>query len=129
MTSWPDALAPFRARPERSVLVFDYDGTLSPIVEVPEAAVPAPGAVELLDELISRYGTVAVVSGRSVDFLADRLPAGLVLSGIYGLESRRDGVRVDHPSAGRGGRWSTTSPASPSSAAPTACGSSARVCR
>lgn len=90
----------FRHDPAHSVLIFDYDGTLSPIVEDPAAARPADGAVELLATLAQRYRTVAVVSGRSVDFLVDNLPQGLVLSGIYGLERLEHGARVDHPSAG-----------------------------
>ena len=100
MDDWPEALEPFRQAPDRSVLIFDYDGTLSPIVTDPSAARPADGAAELLGALAERYRTVAVVSGRSVDFLAEQLPGGLVLSGIYGLERIERGRRADHPSAG-----------------------------
>src|SRR5690606_38112948 len=45
----------------------DYDGTLSPIVDDPEAARPAPGAVAALtaiSELADTYA--AVVSGRAL---------------------------------------------------------------
>jgi len=89
------AVAPLRADPGGSVLLFDFDGTLSPIVDDPDAAGPAPGVVGLLEELTARYRTVGAVSGRPVDFLAARLPSSLVLSGLYGLESVVDGVRAD----------------------------------
>lgn len=91
------AVAPLRADPASSVLLFDFDGTLSPIVDDPEAAAPVPGVVELLVELSGRYRTVGAVSGRPVAFLADRLPPSLVLSGLYGLESVVDGVRAVRP--------------------------------
>lgn len=89
------AVAPLRADPGRSALLFDFDGTLSPIVDDPDAAGPAAGVVGLLEELAGRYRTVGAVSGRPVAFLAARLPSSLVLSGLYGLESVVDGVRAD----------------------------------
>jgi trehalose 6-phosphate phosphatase len=42
---------------------------------------------------------VAVVSGRPVAYLAGQLPEELTLVGLYGLEQRRDGVRVEHAGA------------------------------
>ncbi|HET6949536.1 MAG TPA: trehalose-phosphatase [Acidimicrobiales bacterium] len=100
MTSPPDLLAPFRARPERAAVVTDFDGTLSPIVDDPAAARPVAGAAEALGALVGSYGLVAVMSGRPVEFLVGRLPGGVVLSGLYGLEVVRDGVRTDHAGAG-----------------------------
>src|SRR5690606_19923305 len=58
------------------------------------------GAVAALDALAGRFGLVAVMSGRPVDFLAPLLPDHVVLSGLYGLEVVRDGQRSDHPGAG-----------------------------
>jgi trehalose 6-phosphate phosphatase len=95
-----DPLAPLRARPAEAAVVLDFDGTLSPIVDVPAEARPAPGAVEALAALVGHLGLVAVMSGRPVDFLAPQLPPGVVLSGLYGLEVARDGRRTDHPGAG-----------------------------
>lgn len=94
-----EALAPFLADPGGAALLVDFDGTLAAIVEDPAAARPLPGAVALLEALARRYGLVAVVSGRPVDFLAQHLPPGLALSGLYGLEWRRDGERGEHPEA------------------------------
>ena len=96
-----DVVARLRADPERTALLFDFDGTLSPVVDDPAAARPAPGAAEALDALAARYRTVAVVSGRPVSYLAAHLPPSLALSGLYGLESMVDGVERDHPEAER----------------------------
>jgi trehalose 6-phosphate phosphatase len=95
-----DALAPFLERPDEAAVVLDFDGTLSPIVDVPADARPVEGAFETLVALSARFALVAVVSGRPVEFLSPLLPDGLVLSGLYGLEVVRDGTRVDHPGAG-----------------------------
>jgi trehalose 6-phosphate phosphatase len=82
------------------VIATDFDGTLSPIVDDPADAHLVAGAAEVLAGLSARIGELAVVSGRSVSFLASCVPEGLTLVGLYGLESLRDGERVDHPTAG-----------------------------
>ena len=97
MTDDIDVLAPFVEHPADAAVVVDFDGTLSPIVDVPAEARPADGAVDALADLTARFGLVAVMSGRPVDFLRPLLPAGVVLSGLYGLEVVRDGLRVDLP--------------------------------
>jgi trehalose 6-phosphate phosphatase len=81
-------------------VLFDYDGTLSPIVDDPAAARPLDGVVEALDRLSRSYALVGVLSGRPVEFLQPLLPRGLVLCGLYGLEVVRNGTRADHPFAG-----------------------------
>jgi trehalose 6-phosphate phosphatase len=95
-----DPLAPFVERPAVAAVVLDFDGTLSPIVDVAADARPVDGAIDLLDHLARRLGLVAVMSGRPVDFLRPLLPPNVVLSGLYGLEVVRDGVRHDLPGAG-----------------------------
>ena len=95
-----DPLAAFIERPAESAVVLDFDGTLSPIVDIAAEARPVEGAVEVLDHLTQRLGLVAVMSGRPVDFLLPLLPPSVVLSGLYGLEVVRDGVRSDLPGAG-----------------------------
>lgn len=58
----------------------------------PADARPGPGVVDALVVLTARYRTVTVISGRPVAFLADHLPPGIDLSGLYGLERRVGGV-------------------------------------
>ncbi len=93
-------LAPFLARPGEAAVVVDFDGTLAPIVEDPASARPAPGAADALAALAGRYGLVAVMSGRPVAFLRPLLPPEIVISGLYGLETVRDGGVADHAEAG-----------------------------
>ena len=100
----------FRDRPDRAGVLVDFDGTLSSIVVDAAEARPAPGSVEVLYRLADRYRLVAVVSGRPVSFLVDRLgsdgkPGPLVLSGLYGLErATADGGVVV---TGGADRWRT----------------------
>jgi trehalose 6-phosphate phosphatase len=93
-------LEPVIGRPSHSGVFFDFDGTLSPIVDDPAAARPYSGVPEALAALVGRYGVVGVLSGRPVAFLQPLLPAGMVISGLYGLEVVRKGSRLDHPFAG-----------------------------
>jgi trehalose 6-phosphate phosphatase len=90
-------LAPLRAAPDRTAVLLDFDGTVSPIVSDPEQARPLEGVPELLGRLAEQYAVVAVISGRPVSFLQRWLPRSVLLSGIYGLEVVRDGVREDRP--------------------------------
>jgi trehalose 6-phosphate phosphatase len=86
--------------PTRTAIVADFDGSLAPIVADPAAAVALPAALSALEELVSHFGTVAVVSGRPAAFLAERLPVdGLTLVGQYGLERFVGGTVVVDPSA------------------------------
>lgn len=90
------------AEPEKAGLFTDFDGTLSPIVDVPADARPIGDAPDVLGELASTFGQVAVLSGRQVDFLEEFFPASVTISGLYGLERLEGGERHDHP---QGGSW------------------------
>jgi trehalose 6-phosphate phosphatase len=57
------------------------------------------GALEVLTDLATTFGTVAVISGRPVSFLASSLPATIQLHGHYGLERVVAGERSDHEAA------------------------------
>lgn len=97
----PPLFEPFVAEPAAAGVFTDFDGTLSPIVDEPDAALPLDGVVEALDDLAGRVGRVAVISGRPVEFLQRHFATSPVtLSGLYGLQSVVAGERRDDPSAG-----------------------------
>ena len=97
----PGVFAPFVADPATAGVFTDFDGTLAPIVDVPDGAVPLPGVREVLDDLSERVASVGVVSGRPVGFLQRWLDGPrVVLSGLYGLETAIGGERLDHPRIG-----------------------------
>ena len=91
-------LRPLLEAPPRSAVLSDFDGTLSAIVDDPEQAVAFPGTVDVLARLATRFGAVAVVSGRPAAFLRRALAGAgpaVRLFGVYGFERVEDGqVRV-----------------------------------
>jgi trehalose 6-phosphate phosphatase len=74
----------------RRVWVFDFDGTLSPLVPDRNAAQLHPASRALLKDLAGGSGNrVAVLSSRSLEDLASRVPVpNLFLGGGSGLEWR-----------------------------------------
>jgi trehalose 6-phosphate phosphatase len=91
-------VAALSERPAETVVLLDFDGSISPIVATPDLAVPLPDAPAVLEALVARLGRVAVVSGRPVAFLAEHLPVrGLQFVGLYGIERLVDGVRSVDP--------------------------------
>jgi trehalose 6-phosphate phosphatase len=94
-----DPFEPFLGDPANAGVFTDYDGTLSPIVTDPSAAVPLDGAADVLHRLATRFGIVGVVSGRPLDYLIEQLGEGLWLSGLYGLETLEGGKRIEAPQA------------------------------
>jgi len=85
------------------LLLFDYDGTLAPLVPHPRLAVLPPATRRLLDRLSRRPGVrVGIISGRMLDELRQvvGLPA-LYLGGTSGLEIDLHGVRITDPRARR----------------------------
>jgi trehalose 6-phosphate phosphatase len=85
------------ARAQEVALCLDFDGTLSPVVDDPQAARPLEGVVELLEPLARRYAAVALISGRPAPYLAEHVAApGVRYLGLYGLQEMYEGqVRVD----------------------------------
>lgn len=95
-----DLLDLLAGEPARSGLVLDFDGTLAPIVEDPEASQLPSGLGSVLADLAAGLGVVAVVSGRPASFLGARVDVpGIRLLGVYGLEEWRDGEAVVRPEA------------------------------
>lgn len=73
---------------DRIILLSDFDGTLSPIVDRPEQAYISESTRLLLQTLTERPGTsVAIVSGRSLTDLKERVGLeNLTYAGNHGLE-------------------------------------------
>jgi trehalose 6-phosphate phosphatase len=85
------------ARAQEVALCLDFDGTLSPVVDDPQAARPLQGVVELLGPLASRFAAVAIISGRPAAYLGEHVGAsGVRYLGLYGLQEMHEGqVHVD----------------------------------
>ena len=97
---WPSVSARL-SRADRVLLLFDYDGTLTPIVRRPGDAV-LPGEVRrLLGSLAAnpRYIT-GIVSGRSLEDLATLADIpNLIHAGNHGMEISGRGIEFVHPGA------------------------------
>jgi trehalose 6-phosphate phosphatase len=99
------------AEPSRAGLFLDFDGVLAPIVERPDDAYPPPEAREELEQLVRRYGLVAVVSGRAADDVRRRVGVGgVVFVGSHGLEldSRAELWRTRIDAFADGAGWEDT---------------------
>jgi trehalose 6-phosphate phosphatase len=100
MTAQAGALAALAADPVRSGLVFDFDGVLAPIVADPTTSAMPDRVAASLRRLAGGLGLVAVISGRPVGFLEERVPVpGIPLLGSYGMEHSLDGARQIEPEA------------------------------
>jgi len=95
MTARLTAMEALAAQPAASALICDFDGVLTPIVADPTtSAMPAQTSVAL-DRLARHLGLVAVVSGRPLAFLQERIAVpGISLLGSYGIEQLHDGEPV-----------------------------------
>ncbi|MGH8892204.1 MAG: trehalose-phosphatase [Actinomycetes bacterium] len=95
-----EGLAAVLAGPERALVGLDFDGTLSPIVPVPDQARAHPAIPPVLQRLADLGVHIAVVTGRpaatAVDYGGLAGVRGLTVLGHYGLERWRDG-RVTAP--------------------------------
>jgi len=85
MSALPDAMTALSTLSHPAVF-FDFDGTLSEIVDDPDAARPVPGAVDALAALATRC-PVAVLSGRDLADVRARLGLdGIWYAGSHGFE-------------------------------------------
>ncbi|HUA29507.1 MAG TPA: trehalose-phosphatase [Streptosporangiaceae bacterium] len=94
-------LAALLRTPPEALVAVDYDGTLSPIVSDPAAAVPHPGAIAALRDVSARAGTVAVITGRpalaAVEIGGLAAVPGLIVLGSYGRERWESGTLTAPP--------------------------------
>ena len=83
------------------LLLFDYDGTLTPIVARPEDALLSADVRDLLTRLSETGGyVVGIVSGRSLADLKQMVAIpGLVYAGNHGLEIDGPGIEFVHSEA------------------------------
>ncbi len=97
---WPSVRARL-SRQSKLLLLFDYDGTLTPIKPRPEEALLPPKVRQQLASLSALPGcVVGIVSGRGLSDLV-RLSgvSNLVLAGNHGMEIRGPGLEFIHPQA------------------------------
>jgi len=87
MSQLPDAREALGALADhRPAVFYDFDGTLSDIVDDPDAARPVDGAVEALQRLAAQC-PVAVLSGRDLADVTKRLGVpGIWYAGSHGFE-------------------------------------------
>lgn len=93
----PTTLAPPPASLGRDAFLFlDFDGTLTPIVDRPDAVVVDAELADLLDRLATeRAGHVAILSGRSaeqLDAMLGEVARRLAIGASHGAELRLAGV-------------------------------------
>ncbi len=76
-----------RLKKKNLFFVFDFDGTLAPIVSDPNKAYMRPVTKRLLEKL-SKQTQIGIISGRSLSDLKKRITFKLdLISGTHGLES------------------------------------------
>lgn len=92
----PAAVDALSRDPRRTGIFSDFDGTLAAIIDDPAAARPVTGAVAAINDLAKIFATVGVVSGRPLSFIEPFFDPGVLLAGLYGLETRVAGVHRGH---------------------------------
>ena len=97
---WPSVRSRL-LREDRILLLFDYDGTLTPIVARPEDALLPDDVRQRLTSLASHPRFIlGIVSGRSLSDLQDRAGVpGLICAGNHGMEIQGPGFQFTHPEA------------------------------
>jgi trehalose 6-phosphate phosphatase len=85
------------------LLLIDYDGTLTPIVQRPELAYLSPQMKECLQQFARNAClTLGIISGRTLEDLHQRVGVdGIIYVGNHGLEIEGPGVSFVNPAAKR----------------------------
>lgn len=100
LSAWPEVASRLRAA-GYVLLLSDYDGTLTPIVEKPELANLNPRTRALLQKLAHHHNfAVGIVSGRALSDLKGRVDLeGITYGGNHGLEIEGPGLSLVNPLA------------------------------
>ena len=85
----------------QTLIVFDFDGTLTPIMDTPEMVKLSEDMKELLKNLAKHRGfTVAIVSGRAINDIRNKVAISEVIyAGNHGLEIVGPNMSFVHPIA------------------------------
>ncbi|WAX56817.1 trehalose-phosphatase [Jatrophihabitans cynanchi] len=93
--------AAVRADLSHALVALDFDGTLAPIVPDPADSRPVDGTVGALSALAGRGAQVAIITGRDAHTVLElsglAVVPGLIVEGLYGAESWRDGELTSPP--------------------------------
>ncbi|WP_049895459.1 trehalose-phosphatase [Halopiger xanaduensis] len=88
------------AEASRLLACLDFDGTLAPIVDEPDAAAPTPANEAAVETLADEPAvTTAVISGRALADVRERVDGPSIYAGNHGLELERRGSVAVHPVA------------------------------
>ena len=99
---WPSVSKQIKES-SKVLLLSDYDGTLTPIVDRPDLAVLASETRDVLLSLSrqEKY-LLGIVSGRGLADVSAKVDVpGLIFAGNHGLEMRGPGLEFVHPEAER----------------------------
>ena len=100
----PPELEPLVEHAPDALLVLDFDGTISAIVDHPADAVAVEGVIDTLGAL-SQFLRVAFITGRPVDWLVERTAPladrGVEFIGLHGHERLRGSNIVPHAESGK----------------------------
>jgi trehalose 6-phosphate phosphatase len=82
-----------------TLLMFDFDGTLTPIVDTPEMAELSEESRKLLKSLARcPNSTIAIISGRAINDLQSKIEIpGIIYAGNHGLEIQGPDLAFVHP--------------------------------
>lgn len=81
------------------ILLCDYDGTLTPIVDTPELAAIGKETLDLLTRLVNKKRLMlGIISGRALPDIKERVSiGGVIYAGNHGLEIEGPGLKFVHP--------------------------------
>lgn len=84
---------------QTKVLMLDFDGTLTPIVKLPQHAILSSQTKQLLQNLSKKPGLyLAIISGRELAVLKDRVALpNIIYGGIHGFEGDIQGQEYLFP--------------------------------